>query len=62
MSELKVMSITKPQRRYTYQKWNKGLTVYLEKDGQKMQLDEKDIILLMRALPLPSAYLGLKRE
>ena len=60
MSELKVWSMTKPQK--GYQKWSKGLTVYLEKDGQKMKLGEKDILLLMKSLPLPSAYLGLKRE
>lgn len=60
MSELKAWSMIKPKK--GYQKWNKGLTVYLEKDGQKMKLDEKDIILLMKSLPLPAAYLGLKRE
>ena len=58
--KFKVWSITKPQKEY--QKWNKGLTVYLEKGGVKMELDEEDVILLMKGLPLPSAYLGLKRE
>lgn len=51
--------LTKPQK--GYQKWNKGLTVYLEKDGVKMELDEEDVVLLMKGLPLSSAYLGLKR-